>query len=248
VSKLSKKKKAFSLAEILLTITVIGIVASMTVPQLVISIQKQQYSTAFKKTYGVFSQAAKLYADENEGKIPHTSTTNVYINSLSSSGLGKYLNVAQYCAGDNLYVYGHCWHDERLGKATTLNKIPYYWWQWEGIVLNDGTLIHSEDPNFANSSNPIISYYMIDVNGFKPPNVVGKDMFAITLAEDGRVSPGYLVYNAQGRVGLGYPVWSYYPSQLCKKTCNTGDNAGIWACGSQCAYYIMANSNNIFWY
>lgn len=50
-------KKGFTLAEVLITLGIIGIVAAMTLPQLILKYKEQETVTRVKKFYSVFSQA-----------------------------------------------------------------------------------------------------------------------------------------------------------------------------------------------
>lgn len=60
------QKNAFTLAEVLITLGIIGVVAAMTMPTLLNSTQGIQYKTAFKKSLSVISQAAVVnYALED---------------------------------------------------------------------------------------------------------------------------------------------------------------------------------------
>lgn len=54
------KQKAFTLAETLITLSIIGVVAAMTVPTLMSNSTKQQYVTGLKKAYNLLQQAAAL--------------------------------------------------------------------------------------------------------------------------------------------------------------------------------------------
>lgn len=52
---------AFTLAEVLITLGIIGVVAAMTMPSLVNEHRNKQYVVAFKKLYSNFSNAIILY-------------------------------------------------------------------------------------------------------------------------------------------------------------------------------------------
>ncbi len=54
-----KIKKGFTLAEVLITLTIIGVVAAITIPSLIstIDIDKRQAETTIKKTYTAFNDA-----------------------------------------------------------------------------------------------------------------------------------------------------------------------------------------------
>ena len=51
------QKKAFTLAEVLITLGIIGVVAAMTLPTLVGEYQKKQTATQLKKFYSIMQQA-----------------------------------------------------------------------------------------------------------------------------------------------------------------------------------------------
>ena len=53
-------KSAFTLAEVLITLGIIGVVAAMTMPTLINSTQGAQYKTAYKKALSVMSQAVVM--------------------------------------------------------------------------------------------------------------------------------------------------------------------------------------------
>ena len=54
------KFKGFTLAEVLITLGIIGVVAAMTMPTLINSTQGAQYKTAYKKALSVMSQAVVM--------------------------------------------------------------------------------------------------------------------------------------------------------------------------------------------
>src|SRR5574344_1226697 len=59
------KKCAFTLAEVLITLGIIGVVAALTIPTLINSYQEKATITALKKFYSVASQACLLAKVEN---------------------------------------------------------------------------------------------------------------------------------------------------------------------------------------
>lgn len=60
-----KEKLAFTLAEILITLGVIGVVAAITIPGLITSYNKKITETRLAKFYSVFNQAIRLSVAEN---------------------------------------------------------------------------------------------------------------------------------------------------------------------------------------
>ncbi len=54
------KKKGFTLAEVLITLGIIGVVAAMTIPTLISNTTSAKYRSQFKKTISTLSQAARM--------------------------------------------------------------------------------------------------------------------------------------------------------------------------------------------
>lgn len=54
------KNKAFTLAEVLITLGIIGVVAAMTIPTLIANTRGQQYRSTLKKTIATLSNAARM--------------------------------------------------------------------------------------------------------------------------------------------------------------------------------------------
>lgn len=54
------KKVGFTLAEVLITLGIIGVVAAMTIPNLIANTRSSQYRSAFKKAVSTLSQAARM--------------------------------------------------------------------------------------------------------------------------------------------------------------------------------------------
>ena len=59
------KKTGFTLAEVLITLGIIGVVAAMTIPILMTAYQKKQTVTRLKRAYSIVQQSIRLSEDEN---------------------------------------------------------------------------------------------------------------------------------------------------------------------------------------
>ena len=59
-----KNKQAFTLAEMLITLGIIGVVAAMTIPALMAHFQQEQTVTRLKKALSVINQAYRLSYDD----------------------------------------------------------------------------------------------------------------------------------------------------------------------------------------
>ena len=56
----------FTLAEVLITLGIIGVVAALTMPALITNYQKQQTINTLKKSYSILQQAIKLSELKND--------------------------------------------------------------------------------------------------------------------------------------------------------------------------------------
>ena len=86
------KKTAFTLAEVLITLGIIGVVAAMTIPTLMMNYQKQVWESKLKKTYSVATNACeRMLIEENVSSVDETE---VY-GSISNDTLKKYFKIMQ---------------------------------------------------------------------------------------------------------------------------------------------------------
>lgn len=78
---------AFTLAEVLIVLGIIGIIAEMTIPTLMMNVQKQVMSTSLKKFYSTMNQAILLSSNDNG---PSTEWT--YVGSGSNADALNFFN------------------------------------------------------------------------------------------------------------------------------------------------------------
>jgi prepilin-type N-terminal cleavage/methylation domain-containing protein len=58
-------KKGFTLAEVLITLAIIGVVAALTIPAVTKNYKATELKTQFKKSYSILNQAiARMYMEE----------------------------------------------------------------------------------------------------------------------------------------------------------------------------------------
>ena len=92
-ASLLSRLAAFTLAEVLITLGIIGVVAAMTLPTLINNAQNKQLEVAFKKSYSALSQIAQRVALEDYGgQIPDDALGE------SLGYYAKYLN-GKRCTG-----------------------------------------------------------------------------------------------------------------------------------------------------
>src|SRR5574344_2464157 len=70
----NKRSLAFTLAEVLIVLGIIGIVAALTIPTLMMNAQKHEYVTGLKKFYSTWNNGfAQMLADEGVQELEDTS-------------------------------------------------------------------------------------------------------------------------------------------------------------------------------
>lgn len=183
---LKRNNLGFTLAEVLITLGIIGIVAAMTIPQLISEYQKSQTLSQLKKTYSTLSQALARSAIDN-GEITTWDwpavPDNTNIITFCNQYIFPYFNIHKNCGyqGWN-WGAGYC-HSQRvyyLDNTTAVNA------NGATFVLSDGTMI-----NF-NTTAASAATIWIDLNGNKPPNIVSKDVFyLVVMSGKLRFYPGW---------------------------------------------------------
>ena len=209
-------RSAFTMAEILLSLTIIGVVAAITLPSLTGNINERTWNTQRKALYARFSQA-----------IPLMGAINGYADgeTFISAGLNKVLKINNVCDSEHLEDCGI------PSKITTLNagiySVPSPFTLQE---LNEKFVSYSDSFGSYDQANveavgfetqggeSIMLFYMpncqaemgetsdhfvqpkicvnmiFDLNGNKGPNTIGKDMGVMSV-----------LYPSDSNVVMPYP-------------------------------------------
>ena len=182
----SPTKTAFTLAEVLITLGIIGIVAAMTLPTLIGNYQKHVTVNKLKKSYTTLSQMFVM-AQKDNGGMENWDFSNFGDVGLNSSNIEEHIiKVAQTYFVPYLDILEDCGT-----RCKKVEKINYKWLSDEllsgfydrlqyTIFLKDGSIIYiSLNNNGIKIFDILIS---VDINGRKGPNVVGKDVFCYELS------------------------------------------------------------------
>ena len=101
------RRIAFTMAEILLSLTIIGVVAAITLPSLTGNINERTWNTQRKALYARFSQAIALmpslngYGTLTEGDSS-TSAVDTAAETFVTAGLSKVLKINNICDSEHL--------------------------------------------------------------------------------------------------------------------------------------------------
>lgn len=192
--KIIKKNiyKAFTLAEVLIVMGIVGLVAEMTIPSVVQNINEQTNFSAWKKTYSALSQAWLSIAQENGGTIgPMFTTTGTDLSNDYGNKMAEKLRFAKICQGTaSTRPENACWHEANKSYTLSKQSINSNYSTRYSAILKDGTyLFVGSITNNCPDNNTACLYIAVDVNGAKGPNVQGKDIFYGNGYGGGRFTP-----------------------------------------------------------
>lgn len=179
---LFNNKKGFSLAEVLITLGIVGVVAAITIPALIQHNKATRLRSQFLKSYSTLQQAFKLMENDDVSLDPRDYVTTSS-GGLLATTIINYLKGATYCGYTGVACY-----KEYVGKNyKSFNSNDTTIWQLldDGVILlNDGTLLM-----FENMRDSSIIYVSVDINGYKTkPNRLGYDVFTFQFL-DGELKP-----------------------------------------------------------
>ncbi len=183
------KKNGFTLAEVLITLGIIGVVAAMTIPTLVANYQKKVLVAKLQQTISLVSNAAKLLmAEEQTFNLNQTYlyqsenlTKEDFENSVGKF-LKTYLKVVKTCNIFDNNLSDCINEDYKLLDGQDGAAYIGVWTYYCGL-LNNGAAVCIYP---SNQYMPIT--LNIDVNGKSGPNVWGRDAFSLSMNYSGAIA------------------------------------------------------------
>ncbi len=161
----------------MITLGIIGVVAAITIPALVIKYQKNVTVNKLKKSYTTISQMFVMSQNANGD----ASTWNFNFGPVSDYGDGSNYNVS-LINFVKTYILPYLNVEEDCGVKC--NKLPSYKYlnkqvfsvsMFYAVYLLDGSIILIALNNNGTLVRDVIIY--VDINGNKNPNMLGKDVF-----------------------------------------------------------------------
>ena len=209
-SHFSRKRTAFTLAEVLITIGIIGIVAALTIPAIIANTQGKEYEVARKRMLQTFGEGVRLISIQ--GEMQSANNAEDFVENY----LKKQIKIMKTCDNDNLKACGietgtnaiKAWSDKKITRTmprttsqlnsgiasghTMKNPTKSY-----GFVMANGYAVNlfynpncwtrdKLNPNsgylFSNYASDYVCVNAIyDMNGLKGPNQAGKDIGFVTI-------------------------------------------------------------------
>ena len=199
-----KKISAFTLAEVLITLGIIGVVAAMTMPSLIQNYKNKELITRTKKVYSNIQNAILLARNKND--ITDLDNTFLFDPNKTSAQVAQdfaqYFNGAKFCPDNNSQNCKDFYYNVKLATQDRVYSLNY-----PKIILNDGAVLSVVQMSSCNRVNndckqdsngncivdadgnttPIqvthtdcANVYM-DVNGPKLPNQFGRDVYLLKV-------------------------------------------------------------------
>lgn len=237
-------KQGFTLAEVLLTMSIVGIVAVVTMPALTVSTNSKQLQAQFNNAHSILSQAVYAVAGQKGPGIRkiYAAFTNP---DKEKNEEGGYKNQNEFFQlfFKQLKTDGKCRYN--------VNEIKNYNGSKSGnsVYIDRGTKAPSNrlangmcvDVNICAKEINIT----VDINGTKKPNQLGHDIFFFDINDDDKLNPkasvAFTEENYQEALSkdanADTPNLSGQLGDPCSATSKQAGN------GLGCAYYALTNKN-----
>lgn len=189
-------KHAFTLAEVLITLGIIGVVAALTLPSLIAKHQNQVHVNRLKKMISMLENGVRQAAADESVDINKTELFSVL----------------------NMYAY----HSDEIEKRfKPINKYFKILGKDEIDHARIKGLITFADGSAINYGWPQVLGFVIDTNGRTKPNIFGRDMFQLVLDEKGLIHD----WSDCSSDDSERPVIKYYNCGQCESILSNNPNA-----------------------
>lgn len=155
-------KYGFTLAEVLITLGIIGVIGALTIPALMSNIADAQYKTAYKKAYSAASQAWMQAV--NDGNIlERTDWVDTPSRIANFNAFKSYFKVIKECSSNN---NSDCWANGELTYGGYPNTSA------SAFIDNSGMAW-----SLMSNGSGMGAELLLDTNGQQKPNKYGQDRF-----------------------------------------------------------------------
>ena len=182
--------KGFTLAEVLITLAIIGIVAALTIPTLIQNYQERAWGTASQVFQRKLGEALRVM--NVQGTLAGYTTTEAFVDELS-----KHIKITRICDNDDIttcFADKVTWDGEEveMSKIKTSKNFGKDDWNTNTVAVQfangvNGVIAYNPDCRQNQFSNDVITVgetgigtnclaMLYDVDGFKNPNTADKDI------------------------------------------------------------------------
>ena len=217
-NKKNNFKLAFTLSEVLITLGIIGVVAAMTIPNLIADARNKRMYTQLKATQSILSNAIRL-AEEEYGDMTGWDVKMEYSEADAKAiakVLKQYLKLALDCG--TMDSEGKCSPKVRYKLLNGSSHSGNYYdnKKYYKVVLLNGSSIwwrSAQENEYKDYDR--VAVFWIDLNGDRAPNQVGRDLFLYDYEKGAFRPQGAPGYHEEGTCNLSGPGWgcSYFVLQ-----------------------------------
>ena len=239
-SLFSRKRTAFTLAEVLITLGIIGIVACMTLPVLVSKYREHVTVNRLRQVYSLLKQAESMAVNEY-GDI----NTWDFIDLKTMAGIYPGLNTLVFDKYYKPYLKTAKCNYRATIKAA--NGTPFITIEndYKYVCLPNGTVIYGNTLAGSGYTGTIV---YVDLNGKKGPNVVGRDVFTFLINRPVYKSSDYNTdsYRVVPKCPVGISTCFAGPYQGASGYYWEGDEETLikYCLGGSDSFYTLANGGN----
>ena len=188
-------KSGFTLAEVLVTLGIIGVVSAMTIPTLMQNHQKKVYITELHKVYNELNQVLLKY--QTDKNAINLTEAGVRSDAAMGTFIRNQFKVVKDCTGDPTDCLADSYTNMNGGAVRSYSDTTApcfvlasgaaicakYQVSERELVNDSGVVVGISLDYIANLMGDLI----IDINGKQGPNVVGRDLFVAGIYSDGSV-------------------------------------------------------------
>lgn len=221
------------MSEVLITLGIIGIVAALTLPSLIQKQTEKATVTKLKKAYSVLQQAHQRIVQEDgtPDYWDYDEDSTLGYSSTAATKFAKYIKVGKNCIGQNsTYAFNNCVSSSNLYYTGAfqsfkgVDDISYV------FRITGKSCTNKQGKNKALQS--VCGFIYVDVNAFKRPNTIGKDIFGFYLTKEG-------VFPIGSQQETGIPM-----KDFCDRNYVWGNVIhGWWHNGTSCTAWVLYNEN-----
>ena len=191
-----KRFQAFTMAEVLVTLVIIGVIAAMTIPTLNMNTKSNEYVTGCLKAYSILSQTI------NRMKIdlgPVGFGTKWNSPEEFWKAFSAQLNTAKICAKDEkgCNFEGIPKHLQGSVHTNSFDGYAYNMVTTDGMTFNYSTTDCNGKGLSTERQNNCMGRFAVDVNGYRGPNRFGNDIFFFCLIKGEGIVPAGVDNNAE---------------------------------------------------
>ena len=188
-----KKFLAFTLAEVLITLGIIGVISAMVLPTMLGHWEKKALETQTKHFYSMMTLAIHNYMADN--RVDDLTDSPMYCEAFEEDDcirarkeldnfVMKYLKVAVKCTDENGENNGKC---QPIQAKVIDKESPNH-----GEVIPDYILMHGYAISVVCPDSGMPLRLTADVNAYKGPNRGGRDLWELRVYYDGTINGPHL--------------------------------------------------------